>query len=210
MDFFTPLECKQIYGVPLGGIGTGTIGRSYTGEFTRFQLIPGLYEHETAEANLFTVCIRKKSNTVYQQVLSTKRSKLKGLKSWNMGYCGEHAHYYALYPESWYVYDLPGQNVTLTCHQLSPVIPNNYKDTSLPVGLFNWTIENKNNEDIEVSLMFTWQAGSSSNKFELSDVSSKSFSKYVNFNESITGVKINQKLKNMPLEYVIAARNNVI
>lgn len=210
IDFFSPLECKQIYGVPIGGIGTGTIGRSYTGEFTRFQLVPGIYEHETAKANLFTVNIRKKSNTVYQQVLCTKRSKQKGLKSWNMAYCGDHATYYALYPESWTIYDLPGQNVTLTCHQLSPVIPHNYKDSSLPVGLFNWTIENKNTEDIELSLMFTWQSGSSSDKFELTDVSSKSFTDYVNYNTSISGVCINQKLKNMPLEYCIAAKKTVI
>ncbi|RNA01773.1 non-lysosomal glucosylceramidase-like, partial [Brachionus plicatilis] len=35
IDFFSPVKAKQIYGVPMGGIGTGTIGRSYTGEFTR-------------------------------------------------------------------------------------------------------------------------------------------------------------------------------
>ena len=32
---------KQIYGAPLGGIGAGTIGRGFRGEFTRFQMIPG-------------------------------------------------------------------------------------------------------------------------------------------------------------------------
>jgi non-lysosomal glucosylceramidase len=209
IDFFSPLKCKQIYGVPLGGLGTGTIGRSFSGDFTRFQLVPGTYEHDTHEASLFTVSISKKSGTVYQQTLSTRRSRLKGLRAWNMAYCGDQATYYALYPEAWTVYELPGQQVTLTCHQVSPVIPHNYKDSALPVGLFNWTVENRNLEDIEFSLMFTWQAGSGSDKFDLTDVNSKPFTEYNSSNATVTGVTINQKLKNMPLEYVIAAKKTV-
>ncbi len=208
MDFFSPLQLKQIYGVPCGGIGTGTIGRSYTGDFTRYQLLPGIYEHEKVDSNLFTVCIRKKSSTHYQQTLCTRHSTQKGLRAWNMAYCGDNATYHALYPESWTVYNLPGQNVTLTCHQLSPVIPHNYKDSSLPTTLFNWTVENTNKEDIDLSLMFTWQAGSASDKFELTDVSSRSFKDFTNFNTSISGVAISQKLRGMPLEYCIAARNS--
>ncbi len=210
IDFLNPIKCQQIYGAPLGGIGTGSIGRTFTGDFARYQLIPGIYEHNTVEANMFTVCIRKNSRTIYQQALTTKRSQLKGFKYWNMAYSGEHATYYALYPESWIVYDLPGQNVLLTCHQLSPIIPNNYKDSSLPVGLFNWTVENNNSEDIELSLMFTWQSGSASDKFELSDVSSKSFSNYKNNDTNISGVLLSQKIKNIPLQYCIAAKNTVI
>lgn len=210
IEFFTPTKLRQGYGVPLGGIGTGTIGRTSTGDFARYQLVPGMYEHETVDANMFTVCLRKTTNTVYQQALTTRRSKLKGLRSWNMAYCGDYATYFALYPEAWSTYDLPGHHVTLTCHQVSPVIAHNYKDSSLPVSLFSWTIENKNKEDLEVSIMFTWQAGSASDKFTLTDVSSRSFDNYTNSNQTIAGVSISQKLKNMPLEYCIAAKKNVI
>lgn len=49
------------------------------------------------------------------------------LQGWNWGYCGEYAFYHALYPRAWTVYHLPGQNVTLTCRQISPVIPHDYK-----------------------------------------------------------------------------------
>jgi len=209
IDFLNPIKCQQIYGAPLGGIGTGSIGRTYTGEFARFQLIPGIYEHNTVEANLFTVCIRKNSHTVYQQALTTKRSSLKGFKYWNQAFSGDHATYYALYPESWIVYDLPGQNVYLTCHQLSPIIPHDYKDSSLPCGLFNWTVENNNNEDIELSLMFTWQSGSASDKFELTNVDTKGFSDYKKFDTNISGVLLSQKIKNIPLQYCIAAKNTV-
>ena len=201
----------KIYGAPIGGIGTGTIGRTFTGEFARYQLVPGLYEHEIVEPNLFTVNIRKNFKTVYQQALTiNKKPKTKCMKTWNVGYSGDQANYYALYPESWYVYNLPGQNVKLTMHQITPIIPNNYKDSSLPVGLFSWTVFNENqNQDIELSLMFTWQSGSATDKFKLTNVTTESFKNYNNFDTNISGVKINQLLKNMPLEYCIAAKKTV-
>ena len=146
---------------------------------------------------------------MYQQSLSTRRPKLDGLKSWNIGYCGDQAQYYATYPQSWTIYDLPGQNVKLTLNQLSPIIPNEYKDSSLPLALFNWKIENLNDSDIELSLMFTWQSGSSSNKFDLCDVTSDSFDINENQNQA-TGVIIQQKLKKMDLEYCISAKKTVI
>jgi non-lysosomal glucosylceramidase len=40
-----------LLGVPLGGLGCGTIGRGFKGEFCRYQLVPGLYEFQTVEAN---------------------------------------------------------------------------------------------------------------------------------------------------------------
>ena len=75
----------------------------------------------------FTVCLRRGGQTVYQQVLSVERPPV--LQGWNWGYCGEYAFYHALYPRAWTVYHLPGQNVTLTCRQVSPVIPHDYQVT---------------------------------------------------------------------------------
>jgi non-lysosomal glucosylceramidase len=205
MDFFRPVPIRQIYGAPIGGIGTGSIGRSFSGDFCRFSLVPGLYDHGLAEANMFTVCIRKKGKTVYQQALSVRRSKLGGLKAWNMSFSGDHATYHAIYPESWTVYDLPGQNVRLTCHQLSPVIPHDYKNSALPVGLFEWSVENNNTEDIEVSIMFSWQAGSATDEFEIDQIVSGPFELYSAYETNVTGVVINQTINKMPLQYCVAA-----
>lgn len=73
--------------------------------------------------------------------------------------------------------------------------------------MFTWTAENKNSEDIELSLMFTWQSGSASDKFELTNVRSAPFD--LNGDEvPISGVKIHQRLRNMPLEYCIAAKKS--
>ncbi|NXE43698.1 GBA2 glucosylceramidase, partial [Ptilorrhoa leucosticta] len=125
IDLLCAVPLQQIYGCPLGGIGGGTITRGWRGEFCRWQLNPGLYNYETVIANQFTVCLRCKGQTIYQQVLSVERPST--LQGWNWGYCGHYAFYHALYPRAWLVYELPGQNVVLTCRQVSPVIPHDYK-----------------------------------------------------------------------------------
>lgn len=45
-------------GVPLGGIGAGTITRGWRGDFNRWQLHPGIYERNVVDVNqVSTVCI---------------------------------------------------------------------------------------------------------------------------------------------------------
>ena len=51
----------------------------------------------------------------------------RSLQGWNWGFNGAHATYHALYPRAWTIYYLPGQNIKLICHQVSPVFPNDYK-----------------------------------------------------------------------------------
>nr|MQY60373.1 DUF5127 domain-containing protein [bacterium] len=41
--------------------------------------------------------------------------------------------------------------------QFSPVIPHNYKETSFPVAVYKWIVENPEEEPVEVSIMITWQ-----------------------------------------------------
>ncbi|MBN3307053.1 GBA2 glucosylceramidase, partial [Amia calva] len=158
IDMFHALPLRQIYGVPMGGFGGGTITRGWRGEFCRWQLNPGMYHYKTVIANQFTVCLRRGGQTVYQQVLSVERPPT--LQGWNWGYCGSYAFYHALYPRAWTVYDLPGQNVTLTCRQVSPVIPHDYEDCSLPAAVLVWEIENRNDFALDVSIMFTMINGS--------------------------------------------------
>uniref|UniRef100_A0A8C3PBV5 Non-lysosomal glucosylceramidase n=1 Tax=Chrysemys picta bellii TaxID=8478 RepID=A0A8C3PBV5_CHRPI len=157
IDLFNPLPLRQIYGCPLGGFGGGTITRGWRGEFCRWQLNPGVYHHKTVVADQFTVCLRRKGQTVYQQVLSVERPNV--LQGWNWGYCGHYAFYHALYPRAWTVYQLPGQDVGLTCRQVSPIIPHDYQDTSLPVGVFVWELENGSDEAVDVSIMLTLRNG---------------------------------------------------
>uniref|UniRef100_A0A182UKS0 Glyco_hydr_116N domain-containing protein n=1 Tax=Anopheles melas TaxID=34690 RepID=A0A182UKS0_9DIPT len=74
MDYWYTENGKQIYGAPLGGIGAGTIGRGFAGEFCRYQLKPGLYEYNTVHANQFIVTIKDETGaTIFHSLLSTYR-----------------------------------------------------------------------------------------------------------------------------------------
>lgn len=74
MDFYKPEVAKCIYGVPVGGIGCGTIGRTFNGEFCRFQMRPGIYEYNTVAADQFIVTIKDaESVTLFQSLLSISR-----------------------------------------------------------------------------------------------------------------------------------------
>ncbi|XP_055973059.1 non-lysosomal glucosylceramidase [Sorex fumeus] len=157
IDLINCVPLRQIYGCPLGGIGGGTITRGWRGQFCRWQLNPGMYQHRTVIADQFTVCLRRRGQTVYQQVLSVERPRV--LRSWNWGLCGLFAFYHALYPRAWTVYQLPGQSVTLTCRQITPILPHDYQDSSLPVGVFVWDVENEGDEALDVSIMFSMRNG---------------------------------------------------
>ncbi|XP_036452075.1 non-lysosomal glucosylceramidase isoform X2 [Colossoma macropomum] len=200
---FRPLPLRQIYGAPLGGIGGGTITRGWKGEFCRWQLNPGMYHYKTVIADQFTVCLRRDSGTIYQQVLSTEHPHT--LQGWNWGYCGEYGFYHALYPRAWTVYHLPGQNVTLTCRQVSPVIPHEYKDSSLPVAVFVWDIENKNDYALDVSIMFTMVNGSG----HKDDKSGGHWNEPFNLEkegESVSGVLLHHCTSVNPYTLCLAAR----
>ena len=60
--------------MPLGGIGSGSIGRGFKGEFCRYQLRPGNYEYETIYGNQFILTVRDgEGNAVFQKVLNCGR-----------------------------------------------------------------------------------------------------------------------------------------
>nr|XP_055055950.1 non-lysosomal glucosylceramidase [Misgurnus anguillicaudatus] len=204
IDMFGALPLNQIYGVPLGGIGGGSITRGWRGDFCRWQLNPGMYHYKTVIANQFTVCLRRGGQTVYQQVLSIERPST--LQGWNWGYCGEYAFYHALYPRAWTVYHLPGQNVTLTCRQVSPVIPHDYTDSSLPVAVFVWDIENKNDYALDVSIMFTMVNGSGSKDDKCGGHWNEPFH-LEKEGESVAGVLLHHQTPVNPYILCISARN---
>ncbi|KAM7540002.1 hypothetical protein Aperf_G00000026585 [Anoplocephala perfoliata] len=158
MDFLKPLTVPPIYGVPLGGIGCGTIGRGYKGEFCRTSLIPGRYNYDVGAADQFVFTVKKAGKIIHHQVLSCSSVSVKGLQSWNWSMSPECGEYTGLHPRSWTVYNFPKLKLTLICKQVSPIIPGNYKDSSLPCGVFQWTALNFDpKSEVEVSITMTWR-----------------------------------------------------
>ena len=46
--------------MPLGGIGAGTIGRGWKGDFNRWQLVPGMYSYNSVDVN--QVCLTENND----------------------------------------------------------------------------------------------------------------------------------------------------
>ncbi|VDM19143.1 unnamed protein product [Hydatigera taeniaeformis] len=160
MDPLNPVRMESMYGVPLGGIGCGTIGRGFKGEFCRSSLRPGIYNHKVNVTDQFIVSVFREDR-VYQKVLSPHTSGSgipHSLSSWEWGFPADRGHYIGLYPRSWTIYELPEVDLILICEQISPIIPHNYKDTCLPVGVFQWTVLNFHpTEEARVSITLTWR-----------------------------------------------------
>ncbi|XP_021719144.1 non-lysosomal glucosylceramidase-like isoform X1 [Chenopodium quinoa] len=178
IDPFFKRTVTSDHGVPLGGIGAGSIGRSYKGEFQRWQIFPRTCEDKPVLANQFSVFVSRPNGEKYSSVLCPpnpemlKGTTASGIGSWDWNLKGNYSTYYALYPRSWTVYDgEPDPTLSIVCRQLSPIIPHNYKESSFPVAVFTFTLSNFGNKEAEVSLLFTWtnsvggNSGSSGNHY---------------------------------------------
>ena len=154
-----PAPLAQEHGVPLGGLGGGTIGRGWRGDFNRWQLQPGVYSYKAVAADQFVLHVRQDGETVLHVVLHPGRSSSKNLGAWNWGLQGSQAQYRALYPMAWTEYTFAHLGLRLVCQQISPVLPGNYTSSSLPCAVFEWTVENSGVAPLEVTLTFTFQNG---------------------------------------------------
>ncbi|OXU32049.1 hypothetical protein TSAR_002854 [Trichomalopsis sarcophagae] len=201
MDYFNMRHGQQIYGVPIGGLGGGSIGRGFRGEFCRYALLPGLYSYHVIPANQFILTVRDvNGNTIYNQVLSTK-TKPKHLRSWKWGFEGNKASYTGLYPRSWTTYEVEELGLKLTCRQVSPVIPHDYKDSSLPCAVFVWDVVNSSNRDLRIAITFTFQSGCGSKE----DAQGDKWTEFFELDES-RGTMIHQEFRGMPCTYAISSR----
>ncbi|XP_049963211.1 non-lysosomal glucosylceramidase [Schistocerca serialis cubense] len=202
MDYLKMVTGRQIYGVPLGGIGCGTIGRGFKGEFCRYQLKPGVYEYALVHANQFIITIQSTDKKIlYQKVLSSCRKPNGCLGTWDWEFEGSNAEYCGLYPRAWTVFDIPEQKIRVICRQISPVIPHNYKDSSLPGGVFVWLIENNSGEDKHVSITFTFKNGVGTKEDKAGGCWSEAFQ-----TDSAKGVLIHHTVGGMPCTYAISAK----
>jgi non-lysosomal glucosylceramidase len=143
-------------GAPVGGFGAGTFSRSYRGHFERWHVKAGIHKYEDVPANQFAVFVQAEGEQPFAQVLATGKPRGNVLSTWNWTYPAGAGEYAALYPKSWFEYRSPQLPVTLTLEQFSPILPNNYKETSYPVALYNWYAENPTDKKLTVSILFSW------------------------------------------------------
>ncbi|ABF40689.1 protein of unknown function DUF608 [Candidatus Koribacter versatilis Ellin345] len=143
-------------GAPVGGFGAGTFSRTYRGNFERWHVKAGIHKYQNVPANQFAVFAQADGDAAVAQVLSTQKPEHGELSSWNWTYPVGAGDYAALYPKSWFAYKSPQLPITLTLEQFSPVIPDNYKESSYPVAVYNWYVTNPSQKRVTVSILFSW------------------------------------------------------
>jgi non-lysosomal glucosylceramidase len=144
-------------GVPVGGLGAGSIGRTQRGDFARWHVRVGRHIFRPVPACQFSLFVGDADGRGEAHVLSTLRPE-SGPTAWTWDVPEGAGTYRALFPRAWTVFDWPALEVEVAGSQLSPILPGNSRESSYPVGVFEWRLRNPTDRPLAVGLMFSWQA----------------------------------------------------
>ncbi len=135
-------------GIVLGGFGAGAFMYNISGSF-------GPWADEVGEYS--STWLKEGAFHIYEECEGGKKVKCLSrdtmMPAWNKMAQGE-GSYYALQPKGWCVYNCFKCDVS--SEFFSPIIPNNYRETSYPVAVWQFEFSNPTSEIAEVSVMFTW------------------------------------------------------
>ncbi|WP_446745027.1 GH116 family glycosyl hydrolase [Silvibacterium acidisoli] len=143
-------------GSPVGGFGAGTFSRTYRGDFARWHIKAANHKYETVYANQFAVFEQSEGESPTAQVLMNGHPEGKELSSWKWDYPVGAGNYYSLFPKSWFDYQSEKLPAHLTLEQYSPILPDNYKESSYPVAVYRWHADNPTNKTVTVSVLLSW------------------------------------------------------
>jgi non-lysosomal glucosylceramidase len=144
-------------GAPVGGFGAGTFLRSFRGDFVRWHIEPGVDKYATVDANQFAMFQQSDGDASgFAQVLMSGHPRGRQLSSWRWDYPVGAGDYRALYPKSWYDYRMHSFPAHVVLEQFSPILPDNYKETSFPVAVYRWHANNPTNRAVHISILLSW------------------------------------------------------
>jgi non-lysosomal glucosylceramidase len=143
-------------GSPVGGFGSGTFSRTYRGDFSRWHIKSGVHKYQTVWTNQFAMYQKSEAGDSVAQVLTAAHPDGGMLSSWKWDYPIGSGDYYALYPKSWYDYRWDKFPAHVVLEQFSPVLPNNYRESSYPVAVYRWHAENPTDKPVTVSILLSW------------------------------------------------------
>lgn len=170
---------RTAVGIPLGGFGAGNFDYNITGTFGPWQMTPGKLERRFLSAAAFHVkekvqdadggdydfnpfrAMQGTPKDVETARTLAGKSKFKEsenvlMKAWNSQLLDiGSADYYALYPKGWVDYK-DNFRTRLSMEFFSPVIADNYRETSLPLAYFIFKAQNPTQDTLQLSLMFTF------------------------------------------------------
>ncbi len=148
------VQCRDEYlkglkgesGVPLGGIGAGTVELRPDGGLHDWRIAGNWDVAKEPEFCYFAVRTHSPRRGPSTRVL--QNSDWAGrMKTQDIGYDGR-------FPFVFLDYGSGRQPVSTRCVVFSPLIPHNAEDSCLPLACFKFTLENTSAEDVHVSIMF--------------------------------------------------------
>jgi len=142
-------------GVPIGGLGTGSIGRTFRGDVARWHLDVGRHRFEPVLADGFSLFVGRPDGSSQATVLAV-RPPSDDLPAWGWDLPVGGGTYHALFPRAWQTFEPDVVGVRLVGEQLSPVIAGDLERSALPVGVFEWWVENPGPETLTVGILATF------------------------------------------------------
>ncbi len=153
----TDIDDGYWQGAPVGSFGAGTFSRTYRGDFARWHIKAGVHKYETPYANQFAMFQQSEGDPQgTAQVLMTDHPQGDQLSSWKWNYPVGAGEYAALYPKSWFDYRWDKFPAHVVLEQFSPVLPDNYRESSYPVAVYRWQAENPTKRAVTVSVLLSW------------------------------------------------------
>ncbi|HEX3661207.1 MAG TPA: non-lysosomal glucosylceramidase [Acidobacteriaceae bacterium] len=144
-------------GVPVGGMGAGTFSRSYRGDFARWHIKAAVHKYAPVYANQFAMFQQTEGDSAgVAQALMNGHPPGDELSAWQWDYPVGAGDYDALFPRAWFDYRWARFPAHVVLEQLSPVLPDNYRESSYPVAVYRWHAENPTNKTVTVSVLFSW------------------------------------------------------
>src|SRR5258707_11429371 len=118
----------------------------------------GVHKYQTVWANQFAMFQKSEGDADgVPKVLTAAHPSGHALSSWEWDYPVGAGDYYALYPKSWFDYRWEKFPAHVTVEQFSPILPDNYKETSYPVAVYRWHAENPTKRRVTVSVLLSWE-----------------------------------------------------
>lgn len=147
------------HGLMLGGLGTGGVERTPDGDFRRISIThtgQNIEDAENNRATQFHIFMQNKT-THFASVLNTGKPTGTKLSHWKWELDKTNGSYHALYPMEWHKYrgdTMPG-NLTIT--SFSPILKDNYRESSYPVIIYTISITNTGTSPLDAGFMFSLQ-----------------------------------------------------
>jgi len=136
-------------GIVIGGFGAGAFMYNLSGSF-------GPWVDEVGEYN--SARLPGAAFHIYEEIDGATTTRCLSpdtmmFPAWEQIAIGD-GKYYALHPKGWCEYNRFTADIRSTF--FSPIITENYRETSFPVGVWEYAINNPTTDTVNVSIMLTW------------------------------------------------------